>query len=977
MAVLKEAAMQGRLRRTVSSRRASSVLWALAVVVAFGSLFGSPSVVAASAGQLRSEGSIIGQVTDESGAVLPGVTVLAKSPALQLESVTAVTDVNGEYRITPLPIGTYTVEFTLSGFRTLRHDDIRLTVGFTARVDVVLTVGAVEESVTVTGQSPLIDTTVAATATQVTKENLENIPTGRNGYIGLMQFAPGTRPPLDVGGSTNNANPSFRAFGQSDQAWQTIDGVMTSNPRIGDSGNYFDFTAFQEATVETVGHDASIGARGVAVNTVIKSGGNETHGSVFAGGTSSTFESEPEGGSAGGGNLKLREDFNGDIGGKIIANKLWYWFGARYQRNEVNVLDCLKPDGSPCVQTNQSTFITPKLTYQINDNHRMSAFAMLNHRDDVEAMTALIPWEARRHQTSEWSTPTNGATKVDWTGLRGTALTWNTMLGYFWNKSGSFSDPDNENLTHKRDRTTGRRLGLNDRVGERTGEGRVHFKTVVNYFARQGNSSHNLKVGMDYFDIAGNRKNIGRGPANDYRLDYNDNFTVANRIFVWNYPVSPNINIKYFAGYVADDWTISRRLTLNLGLRYAYDKGYEGESCRSDGTGPGAVVYPAQCFGETEMNAFSTFSPRLRAVYDLSGDGRSVIKGGWGRYYNTRETDDLFMVAQNYLGSTVFRWRDRDGDLEWDFGESNLDVNGSDFISRESAGATGALQNAVVNPDEKAPRTDEFLLQYEQQLVTGLAVRGTFIYSLATDQYRLLNVLRPYEAFNIPITNPDPGEDGEVGTGDDPGTTVTYFDYADELAGLEFQRPTLFNDPLADRNYKSMEFALSKRLSNNWQFQASYSATRIDEPFPTAYEEALLDPNHEIFTGNQTWEWGARMSGSYQFPHRIMVSSNFEHRSGDPWARTFEFEGGTNVPSLETRVEPLGTRRLSHINLLDVRFQKGFAMGGGELQLRANVFNLLNTQVETDVNALSGPDFGVVLARVLPRIVAFEAQFRF
>jgi outer membrane receptor protein involved in Fe transport len=171
---------------------------------------------------------------------------------------------------------------------------------------------------------------------------------------------------------------------------------------------------------------------------------------------------------------------------------------------------------------------------------------------------------------------------------------------------------------------------------------------------------------------------------------------------------------------------------------------------------------------------------------------------------------------------------------------------------------------------------------------------------------------------------------------------------------------------------------VSRRLQNNWQFQASYSATRIDEPFPTAYEEALLDPNHEIFTANENWEWGARISGSYLFPHRILVSSNFEHRSGDPWARQFEFEGGTNVPSLLTNVELIGTRRLPHINLLDFRFQKGFAMGGSrELQLRANVYNLLNTQVETDVNALSGPDFGVVLTRVLPRIVGFEAQFRF
>ena len=172
---------------------------------------------------------------------------------------------NGEYRLTPLPIGTYTVEYTLSGFQTLRREGIRLTVGFTARLDVGLTVGRSRSRSPSPGQSPLIDTTVGRDHDAVTREAMETIPTGRNGYIGLMQFTPGTRPPLDVGGSSNNQNPAFRAFGQSDQAWQSIDGVMTSNPRIGDSGNYFDFTAFEEATVETIGHDASVGARGVMV----------------------------------------------------------------------------------------------------------------------------------------------------------------------------------------------------------------------------------------------------------------------------------------------------------------------------------------------------------------------------------------------------------------------------------------------------------------------------------------------------------------------------------------------------------------------------------------------------------------------------------------------------------------------------------------------------------------------------------------
>jgi outer membrane receptor protein involved in Fe transport len=928
----------------------------------------------ASAGQLRADASIIGQVVDESKGVLPGVTVTATSPALQVPSVTTVTNEAGEYRLTPLPIGVYTVEYSLQGFSTLRHEDIRLTVGFTARVDVVLKVG-LTESVTVTGGSPLIDTTVASTATQVTREVLQTIPTGRNGYIGLMQFTPGARPPLDVGGSSNNQNPSFRAFGQSDQAWQSIDGVMTSNPRIGDSGNYFDFTAFEEATVQTVGHDASIGARGVAVTTVIKTGGNAFHGALFAGGTTHRLEWDPE---QQGGNLSGRMDFNGEIGGRLIRDKLWFWFGSRYQNNEVTVIDCFKPDGTLCTTTNQSTFFTPKLTYQLNQSNRFSGFFMWNHRDDVESTSALIPWESRRHQTSDWRIPTNGATKVDWTHLRGTALVFNTMLGYFWNKSGTFANEDNFNLIHKRDRTTGRRLGLSDRAGERTGEGRIHIKEVVNYFTRHGNSNHDLKAGVDYFHVSGNRENIGRGPAKDYRLDFTNNFATANRIFVYNYPVDPSINIRYLAAYVADDWTLNRRLTLNLGIRYAYDNGFEGDTCREDGTGPGAIVYPAECFAKTQMPIFKTFAPRLRAVFDLTGDGQSVLKGGWGRYYSTRETDDIFMIARNNLSSTTFRWRDLNRNGDWDFGESNLDVNGSDFISRESSGAGGGLQNAVINPDENAPKTDEFMAQFEHQLGRGIALRVTGIYSIATDQYRLLNTRRPYSVFNIPITNPDPGPDGVQGTGDEPGTSITFFDYADEFAGLANQRPTLFNDPLADRSYKSMEFAVARRLADNWQFRASYSATRVHEPFPTSYTEAFLDPNAEINTANKTWEWGARISGSYQFPHDILVSSNFEHRSGDPWARTFEFEGGSNVPSVEARVEPIGTRRLPNINLMDVRFQKALRLGGSrQVELRANVFNLLNTQVATSVQALSGPTFGLVLARVLPRIVSLEVQYKF
>jgi hypothetical protein len=389
-------------------------------------------------------------------------------------------------------------------------------------------------------------------------------------------------------------------------------------------------------------------------------------------------------------------------------------------------------------------------------------------------------------------------------------------------------------------------------------------------------------------------------------------------------------------------------------------------------------VYPAADFPRQDMPTFNTLAPRIRASYDLLGDGRTVLKGGWGRYRAMRQSDDIHMIARNFLGSTVYDWNDANGNLLYDEGEVDLDLNGDDFREQTLAGVGDFSAAGVINPDEVAPQSDEFLVQFEQQLVRDVAVRATGIYSKATNQYRLLNVTRPPEVFNIPITNPDPGPDGEVGTPDDTGNFITYFDYSDDFAGADFDNPTLFNDPLADRDYTSFEVAMSKRMSNNWQLMGSYSATKIDEPFEVEYENANLNPNDEIFSGNHTWEWLARFSGSYQFAWDILVSGNFEHRSGDPWARTAVFEGGENVDELETRVEELGSERLPHINLLDVRFQKGIALGGSQqLELRVNFYNILNKTPATAITTLSGPSFGVVTATLLPRIVSFEAKYSF
>ena len=226
--------------------------------------------------------------------------------------------------------------------------------------------------------------------------------------------------------------------------------------------------------------------------------------------------------------------------------------------------------------------------------------------------------------------------------------------------------------------------------------------------------------------------------------------------------------------------------------------------------------------------------------------------------------------------------------------------------------------------------SDEFSASFERQLVTNLAVRVTGIYSRNTDSYRVSNNKRPYEVFNIPITNRDPGPDNITGNVDDPGTFVTYFDYAPEYAGRANQQPTLINDPNAEQSFKSFEIAASRRMANRWQFMASYSATKLHVPYVSntggglAVDLTSFDPNAEINTLDESWEWLTRVSGAYVFPWDIQFSTNFEHRSGTPQARTVSFTGGKQITSITLRVDPIGSLRLPHLNILHFRVEKAF-----------------------------------------------------
>src|SRR5262245_36942687 len=232
-------------------------------------------------GQTNALANIIGVVSDESGAVLPGVTVTATSPSLQVGRVTTLTDASGEYRLSNLPLGTYEVIYTIDGFQAVKRDSVRLTAGFTARIDVPLKLGSLNETITVSGASPVVDVASSTPRTALTRETLELIPTSRNGVQALLAQAPGTRTNVDVGGNTAGAIPIFRAFGNSAGLWPVIEGVAVSSPAANNSaaGVYNDYSSFEEAQVSSIGNDAEVPTRGINLNAIVRSGGNIYHGS--------------------------------------------------------------------------------------------------------------------------------------------------------------------------------------------------------------------------------------------------------------------------------------------------------------------------------------------------------------------------------------------------------------------------------------------------------------------------------------------------------------------------------------------------------------------------------------------------------------------------------------------------------------------------------------------------------------------------
>ena len=641
----------------------------IALVTVLGSLFLLMQVGAASA---QTTGSIAGVVKDATGAVLPGVTVEATSPAL-IEKVRSVTtDGVGQYKIVDLRPGIYVVTFTLPGFSLVKHEGLVLNAGVALPVNAELKVGSVDQTVTVTGASPIVDVQNVTQHTVLTRGAIDNLPSGRS-FLNLAVLIPGvTTTSQDVGGVPQQSGGTLAIHGSRPSEMPLLlDGIRYNNVTFLGGGTdtlYRVNTATtEEIAVEVSGTSAEASVSGVRSNVISKEGGNTIHGGFYGNYTNNTFQSsnltdtlKAQVGSVPA--TQNQSDVSIGVGGPIMANRLWYFGALRNEHFEQIPPGAFYNANGPLALTYQPDFSKPgvtktqyfsdaiRLTWQATPKNKFAVFFDRVAGYNWSGGSAVTAPEATGPTNNDnvyvahalWRAPISNRLLLD-----GNVAVYNedTTVNGFGNLGPRYSIVElSTGVTYHGPAGTTGQLTVANR----------------NYFANSNLSyvsgSHALKIGMQ---LSTGYSNWTQALYDDKRLFLLNG--VPDSVEVWTSPFNTNINVKAdLALFAQDQWTI-RRFTLNYGLRFEYSNAYVPALHE-----PPVQYVGARDFAEVDdAPNWKDISPRLGVAWDVAGDGKSVMKASLGRY-TLGMAGALARVEAPVVSSintTTRPWTDLNGDL--------------------------------------------------------------------------------------------------------------------------------------------------------------------------------------------------------------------------------------------------------------------------------------------------------------------------
>jgi len=894
------------------SKKTSRLLLILTLIISLSSL--------GLAQRTTQTGVLSGTVVDNERTPLPGVAITATSPSLMLPEVSAVTDEKGFFRLPNLSTGIYKVVFELQGFKTIIREGIRISMGTTTALTITMEPTTIMESITVVGESPTVDKQKTSLGVNLGLEFLRNIPATRD--LGTMfNMAPGV-----TGSTTHGSSERDNAY--------NMDGVNITDPVTGTPFVGIGFEIAEEYQVQTGGHAAEFGSvRGGMLNVITKSGGNRITGEANFYYRHKDLQSDntkdtPFEGQFVGFNYEVDTSFQ--LGGPLIKDKLWFFgnYTYRYQETFVEGYPYDKDQHTPYDRKWMYPFA--KVSWQINPAMKLvgswnwSPFKR-NHRGASKTQNEDTTWmQYSRANTFNLTYSWMLSNNLIYT-LKGAAVLFDFDLE---------KKNDQPRFYDYATRLYSGSYGYDDLYKRY----RYQVLTDATYFIDDFYGRHEFKAGLEFEFSWDTRERIhnkdprnGAGPFVYTRYE-------GEPYRVYDYEDFKRHDQKYVYGFFFQDrWNPTDRLTLNIGLRFDRQEGVIPKQ------GEDRSYEPSRVLEKFKPLIWNTLSPRLGVSYDITGDGKTVLKASYGRFYIANILQWFVTVNPNsYVQRRYYL------NSDWSLGRMY---------------SFSATAGAQMDPDIKSPYLDEIVVGIQREVIPDLSFSLSFIKkwdrALMEDvSMQALDVEAIKDgkfnwSYYTPVTTVDPYN----------GKTVTFYEKSRDLVEENF---FITNPEPAKRDYTGFEVVLNKRFSHNWQAMVSYVYAKSTGLIGTDFDDSWSgqpyfdNPNAHInaigrFPFERRHQF--KVHGTFRAPFGILISTYYRALAGRRYTRVIRSEDlglDLNQGNVSILAEERGSRGLPWLHQWDMRVEKQFKIKDMfRLGLIADVFNVLNLNTATSVETIS------------------------
>jgi Carboxypeptidase regulatory-like domain/TonB-dependent Receptor Plug Domain len=939
-------------------------------------------------------GTIAGTIVDEQGSVLPGVTVTLTSTD---RTATFTSQSDGRFRFLNLPPGSYTLALELTGFSKLVREAVSVSVGTNVELPLTLKVASVQETVTVQGGSPIIDTRATGTATNFTQAELDKIPTSRDPWA-LLRTVPGVMVDrVNIAGNETGQQSNFQSKGTrpQDAVW-TMDGVMiTDMAAIGSSATYFNYDNFEEVQVSTAAQDLKQATGGVGLNFVVRRGTNQFRGNARGYFTNDSLEASnvPDELKATGVTPETADhnqqisDYTVDFGGPLMREKAWFY--GSWANQDIRLV---RRSGDLIDRTVLKTF-NAKGNWQATQRDMVSVLWFLGAKEKYGRSPGR-------------------------TGLR-------DVDTFTWNQGGAYVDGRPHGLLKFEDNhafssnlfVTGRygyyntgfglvpRGGLDMNVGESQvlGQGfgsqeqdlflRPQHSADVegNYFFNGLGGSNDLKFGGGYRRVNATANTIW--PGNMIRAFENTATDIRARIYREGLGTD---RAEYLHLYAGD--TVSRgRMTLDFGARYDRQWGSALPSQTRPNPAFPDIMPGIEFAGYDTPFTWNDISPRVGLTFALDDAKRTVVRASFSRAAGQLDTTIVgYSNLSSNAGYIEYPWIDSNGDHLAQAGEVQVNRPFLSFGNGfDPSNPTSVESVDLVDPKLKAPHTMAIVAGVERELMPNLALGVSYSYTRTTDTNGNFTFnYTPWIGVTAADYSPDALLTGTLPDGQ-PYSVQTNVANPDVIEANGFGT-ILSNHPGYYSYYNGVEFSLTKRLSDRWMARvgAAINSARecytvredeIGNPTPTDTTPLLNCGAYTVRSGGSGAgdifihsKWQLNANALYVFPHDVNVAANLFGRQGYPFPiyrnAALGYEGTRRV-----LVSPaLDTFRLGNLWDLDMRVSKTIRFGARSVEVIADLFNVLNANTELVRNRnVTSTAFNSLQQNLSPRILRFGVRVGF